>query len=202
MIQIVLYGLRLEQLITWLSPSFLPCRIKLQVLLLNLLCFTVRWFLFQPLRCAPSPTHIPIQSLKTCATILCLGVTINTTSSYVNMAVWHFSVHSVRYDLLFAILCHRQSIFKRSINVVDLEWLRLHLFCPANWPLIAFLQLHSTSYRSGSPYRWTMKICLPSPDQCRYIVIWRDFFYCSSKLSSSIELPCQFLLRPSNRSNC
>jgi hypothetical protein len=57
-----------------------------------------------------------------------MGVTINTTSTYVNMA----SVHSVRYDLLFAILCHRQSIFKRSINIVDLEWLCLHLFCPAN----------------------------------------------------------------------
>ena len=43
--------------------------------------------------------------------------------------------------------------------------------------LIAFFQLHSTSCRSGSPYRWTMKICLPSPDQCRYIImIWRDFF--------------------------
>ena len=35
----------------------------------------------------PSPTHIPIESLRTCATILCLGVTINTTSSYVNTAV-------------------------------------------------------------------------------------------------------------------
>ena len=107
-------------------------------------------------------------------------MTINTTSSYLNMAVWHSSVHSVRYDLLFAILCHRQSIFKRSINVVDLEWLRLHLFCPANWPLIAFSQLHSTSCRSGSPYRWTMKICLPSPDQCRDL-IWRDFFDCSCR---------------------
>ena len=107
-------------------------------------------------------------------------MTINTTSSYLNMAVWHSSVHSVRYDLLFSILCHRQSIFKRSINVVDLEWLRLHLFCPANWPLIAFSQLHSTSYRSGSPYRWTMKICLPSPDQCRDL-IWRDFFDCSCR---------------------
>ena len=32
-------------------------------------------------------THIPIESLKTCATILCLGMTINTTSSYVNTAV-------------------------------------------------------------------------------------------------------------------
>ena len=32
-------------------------------------------------------THIPIESLRTCATILCLGVTINTTSSYVNTAV-------------------------------------------------------------------------------------------------------------------
>ena len=35
----------------------------------------------------PTTTHIPIESLKTCATILCLGVTINTTSSYVNTAV-------------------------------------------------------------------------------------------------------------------
>ena len=32
-------------------------------------------------------THIPIESLKTCATILCLGVTINTTLSYVNTDV-------------------------------------------------------------------------------------------------------------------
>ena len=35
----------------------------------------------------PTTTHIPIESLRTCATILCLGVTINTTSSYVNTAV-------------------------------------------------------------------------------------------------------------------
>ena len=35
----------------------------------------------------PTTTHIPIESFKTCATILCLGVTINTTSSYVNTAV-------------------------------------------------------------------------------------------------------------------
>ena len=101
----------------------------------------------------PTTTHIPIESLKTCATILCLGATINTTSSYLNMAVWHSSVHSVRYDLLFAILCHRQSIFKRSINVVDLEWLCLHLFCPANWPLIVFLQFHNASCRDWSPHR-------------------------------------------------
>ena len=76
--------------------------------------------------------------MKTCATIFCLGVTINTTSLYVNTAAWHFSVRPVCYDVAFALLCHRQSIFKRSINVVDLEWLCLHLFCPANWPLIAF----------------------------------------------------------------
>ena len=101
----------------------------------------------------PTTTHIPIESLRTCATILCLGVTINTTSSYVNTAVWHFSVHSVYYDLLFAILCHRQSTFKRSINVVDLEWLCLHLFCPANWPLIVFLQFHSACCCSGSHCR-------------------------------------------------
>ena len=88
-------------------------------------------------------THMPTESLKTCVITLCLGVTINTTSSYVNTAVWHFSVHSLRYDLAFAILCHHQSTLKRSINVVDLEWLCLHLFCPANWPLIAFLQFHS-----------------------------------------------------------
>ena len=169
----------------------------------NLLCFTICWFLFQPLRCAPSPTHIPIESFETCATILCLSVTINTTSSHVNTAVRELSVHSVRYDLLFAILCHRQSTFKQSINVVDLEWLCLHLFCPANWPFIAFLQFHSACCCSGSHCRYTINICLPSPYQCRYIMIWRDFFLLFlSKLSSSIELPCLFLLRPSNRSNC
>jgi hypothetical protein len=32
-------------------------------------------------------THIPIESLITCVTTLCLGVTSNTTSTYVNMAV-------------------------------------------------------------------------------------------------------------------
>ena len=101
----------------------------------------------------PTTTHIPIESFKTCATILCLGVIIDTTSTYVNTAVWHFSVHSVRYDLLFAILCHRQSIFKRSINIVDLEWLRLHLFCPANWPFTAFLQFHRANWRSRSHRR-------------------------------------------------
>ena len=104
------------------SPKYvysISLRTRPQVLPPNLLCFTICWFLFQPLRCAPSPTHIPIESFKTCATILCLGVTINTTSSYLNMAVWHFSVHSVRYDLLFAILCHRQSTFKRRIDVVE-----------------------------------------------------------------------------------
>ena len=76
----------------------------------------------------PTTTHIPIESFKTCVTTLCLGVIINTTSTYGNMAIWYFSVHSVRYDLFFAILCHRQSTFKRSINVADLEWLCLHLF--------------------------------------------------------------------------
>ena len=32
-------------------------------------------------------THMPTESLKTCVITLCLGVTINTTSTYVNMAV-------------------------------------------------------------------------------------------------------------------
>ena len=59
------------------------------------------------------------------------------------MAVWHFSVHSLRFDVAFALLCHRQSTWKLSINVVDLEWLCLHLFCPAKWPLIAFFVSYS-----------------------------------------------------------
>ena len=32
-------------------------------------------------------THVPIESLKTCVTTLCSRVTINTTSTYGNMAV-------------------------------------------------------------------------------------------------------------------
>ena len=84
----------------------------------------------------PTTTHIPIESFKTCATTLCLGVTINTTSSYGNIALWHFSAHSVRYDLASAILCHHQSTFKRSINVVDLEWLCLHLFYFCHWMIL------------------------------------------------------------------
>ena len=88
---------------------------------------------------SPSNTN-PLSDVfvKSMSITLRLIVTINTTSSYLNMAVWHSSVHSVRYDFAFALLCHRQSTWKRSINVVDLEWLCLHLFCPANWPLIAF----------------------------------------------------------------
>ena len=101
----------------------------------------------------PTTTHIPIESLKTCATILCLGVTINTTSSYVNMAVWHFSVYSVRYDLFFAILYHDQSTLKGRISVVDPEWLWLRMFCPADWPFIAFLQFHRANWHSRSHRR-------------------------------------------------
>ena len=119
--------------------------------------------------------YIPIESLITCVATLCLGITIDTTSTYVNMAVWHFSVRPVRYNVTFSILCHHQSTLKGRISVVDLEWLWLHMFCPANWSFIAFLQFHSACCCSGSFYRWTMKICLPSPDQCRDL-IWRDFF--------------------------
>ena len=75
----------------------------------------------------PTTTHIPIESFKTCATILCLGVTINTTSSCVNMAVWNSSVHPVRYDLASAILFYYLSTLKRRINVVDVEWLCLRI---------------------------------------------------------------------------
>ena len=75
----------------------------------------------------PTTTNVPIESLRTCATILCLGVTINTTSSHVNTAVRELSVHSVRYDVASAILFYYLSTLKRRINVVDVEWLCLRI---------------------------------------------------------------------------